>query len=407
MPEAVKISELPVMSTVQAGDILPVVDSQLTQTGRATAAQVAAIGGGPPGDNTVSTAKMQDNAVTAAKCSFTAPDKLFSRTAAGAGSGVEIACTPYARGLLAVSDGAGARGYLDALQTTNNPIFTGQVQVSVGSAEAPSIVPSSDLGTGIFFPQPDALSVANNGVEIFRLSEAGIISIRADGETVLRPSFRCVAWANLNGFSGAGTSTTIGPSAEIVAARYGLVGTIIGGPPSNPEWTNTLTYLESVEQARGLELSLPTGTFTDSKGKGTFPRYNMGSSVRGNFTSVNAGNWHWFWNGSAWQKRFNVYTIPWLGMITLTSSGSGSFLRDSRGIAAVEFVSTGTYRLIFSQPMPDTNYSVVCNCSQNGTSNAGTVSVVQLTTGHCTVTTQQSNTLAAFNPLTVTVAVFR
>lgn len=215
MPEAVKISELPVMSTVQSGDIVPVVDAQLTQTGRATAAQIAAIGGGPPGDNTVSTAKIQAAAVTAAKVGFTAPDKLLSRTAAGAGAAIEIACTPYARGLLELGNAAAARAYLDGLQSSNNPTFTGtvtvngdlsisgnatmtggQVRAIAGTTSAPGYSFAGDTNTGIANTAADTLNFVTGGVERLRIGSTGALSSPITAGGPLYPHFAVRAYAH-------------------------------------------------------------------------------------------------------------------------------------------------------------------------------------------------------------------
>jgi hypothetical protein len=258
MPEAVKISELPVMSTVQAGDIIPVVDAQLTQTGRATAAQIAAIGGGPPGDNTVSTAKIQGGAVTAAKVGFTAPDKLISRTAAGAGAGIEIACTPYARGLLEISNAAAARAYLDGLQSSNNPTFTGtvtvngelsvsgnatmtggQVRAIAGTASAPGYSFASDTNTGIASTAADTLNFVTGGVERLRISSTGAMSSPITAGGALYGEFKIRAWAQYNfpggGIVGSGNISSIAFNSTGIAdinftqqmpdASYGMFAT--------------------------------------------------------------------------------------------------------------------------------------------------------------------------------------
>jgi hypothetical protein len=192
MADPVKISELPAISSVQANDILPVVDAALTQTSKCTAAQIAAIGGGPPGDGTVTTAKIVAGAVTASKTGFTGPDKLVSRILTGAGEGVEIPCTGYARGLLATGDSAGALAYLGGLQSSTNPTFNGTVTVNgtinssgavssaakfiapVGSAATPSFTFDGDADTGLAqLGGANTLSVVTGGAERLRFLSDG------------------------------------------------------------------------------------------------------------------------------------------------------------------------------------------------------------------------------------------
>ena len=129
MPDSVKISELDPRAAVGT-DVLPAVDSAFNSTVRVTASSIAAIGGGPPGDGTVTTAKIVNGAVTAIKTSFLSTDRLLGRAAAGAGNGEEIPCTSYARGLLATADSAAALSYLGGIQSLNNPTFTGTTTVA-------------------------------------------------------------------------------------------------------------------------------------------------------------------------------------------------------------------------------------------------------------------------------------
>lgn len=395
MPETKKISELPSFTIVQSGDILPVVDEFLTQTGKCTAGQIAAIGGGPPGDNTVTTGKLADNSVTAAKCAFTGPDKLFSRTAAGAGSGVEITCTPYARGLLTAADGSAARAYLDALQSTNNPTFTGQVRVARGTASVPSIAPFDETSTGIFFPVGGSLSIAYSQTEVFRLDEDGTILSRYAGESLLRPSYGAAAWATFNGQSLAASTVSISANQREVARRYGLNGTI-------GDNATTRSYMQSVETARGVTLSFPnTPTFTDAYGKGTnIPAYNKGTESRANYTSP-GDNKHWVWNGSNWVETAAT-PLFWIGTINLTFPTSSSSLLSGRGISSIARTGTGTYTVNFTYPMPDENYTVLSSCGANpafvrvGTRTTTSVGLVVL---------RHDN--VALDPDVVSVAIFR
>ena len=364
MPTAVKISELPVLSNVLANDILPIVDSGLTQTHKCTVSQIAAIGGGPPGNNSVNNSHMQDGAVTASKTQFTGPDKLFSRTAAGAGSGVEIACTSYARGLLAAANGPDARAYLNALQSTNSPVFTGQVQVGKGSVAAPSIVPSTALDTGLFFPEEGVVSFASTNAELLRLANDGTLFSPIAGSVTLQPNLGARAWVTFNGLAAAGTAYSITANQVAVARRYGRTGTI-----GDDAAGLTRARLAAIEAARSpaQSLTLPlTPTFADSKGKGTFPALNKGTETRANYTTP-GDNYHWVWNGSAW-AQVSAVGVPWIGTLTVTTNPNSSPIIESVGVSSITRLtgagtSNGQYRIYFETPMPDNKFAVVASAN--------------------------------------------
>jgi hypothetical protein len=55
--------------------------------------------------------------------------------------------------------------------------FSSGIVVSAGSTSAPSISPSGDSNTGIFFPSADTIAFAEGGVEILRVNSSGNIGI--------------------------------------------------------------------------------------------------------------------------------------------------------------------------------------------------------------------------------------
>lgn len=393
MPEAKKISELPVLSSVQPNDILPIVNEALTQTSKCTAGQIAAIGGGPPGINTVAAIHLQDGAVTAPKVGFTGPDKIITRTASGAGGGVEVPCTSYARGLLAAADGPSARTYLNALQSTDNPVFTGQVQVGRGSVVSPAIAPSAAPATGVFFPEEGVVSFATTGFELFRMANDGLLLTPISGIDGLRPNAGARAWVNFNGVAAAGQTFSITANAGAVARRYGRSTHVIGDTPE------TKTYMESVEDARGLNLVLPTSPqFADSKGRGTFPRYNLGSETRYNYTSP-GDNFHWIRSNNAW-SLVNATGRGWIGTIVLNAKTTSNPIRAAVNVSSIERTGIGVYKVSFEEDMHDENYCVVAACANVN------VSVINTTAFSFTLNCFNING-AAVDPTHVYAAVFR
>lgn len=220
MADPVKISELPVASSVAGGDILPVVDSGLTQTRRCTAAQIAQIGGGPPGDGTVTEGKLASGAVTYPKIQNVTGDRVLGRTSGSSGVVQEIPCTTFARTLLAAADGNAARSLINDTPTFTGTVtvngnvnvsgslsaaggITGQVQAGDGTAAAPSYSFSGDTNTGIArLGGGDSLSLVTGGVERLRVGNDGMLASHVSGGTTLLPHFGCRAFAHFHFFGG-------------------------------------------------------------------------------------------------------------------------------------------------------------------------------------------------------------
>lgn len=389
MPEAKKISELPLLSSVQPNDILPIVDEGLTQTSHCKASQIAELGGGPPGDNTVETQHLKDGVVTAAKTYFTGPDKLFSRTATGAGQGAEIACTPYARGLLATADSSGALLYLGGLQSTNDPTFTGQVKLADGTALAPSLTNIGNLDTGLFFPNPNAVAFTTDGYESFRVAEDGSQYSNIPGEAALRPlypQYVARAWLHANP-SQSGTAYTI-INQHTIAQRYrGTWGSLADLPATRDKI---------------IALEAATTGWTAS-----FPADQRGTEGRTNYTTP-GDNFHYYWDTatSTW-KTMAASGQTWIGRVTLTPPADGRQIIGAGNIGSFTYgAAAGVFDVTFQQPMPDANYAVVASASSSAITNGAVIRILSpTTTGFRITAANLSGT--GYSPGWLSVVVFR
>jgi len=68
-------------------------------------------------------------------------------------------------------------GNISNIEVSGVGTFSGGVVISSGSTSAPSISPSGDSNTGIFFPSPDTIAFAEGGVEALRIDSSANIGI--------------------------------------------------------------------------------------------------------------------------------------------------------------------------------------------------------------------------------------
>jgi hypothetical protein len=68
-------------------------------------------------------------------------------------------------------------GFSGNINSSGVSTFSGGVVVAAGSAGAPSISPTGDNNTGIFFPAPDTVAIGEGGVEALRINSSGNLGI--------------------------------------------------------------------------------------------------------------------------------------------------------------------------------------------------------------------------------------
>lgn len=387
MPDAVKISELPARAAVST-DILPAIDVNFGQTVRLTASAIAAIGGGPPGDNTVTTAKLANGSVTYPKIQNVTQDRILGRATASAGVVEEIPCTPFARTVLAAPDSATAVAALGALASTVDPTFTGPVKLPDGTAGAPSLTNTGDLDTGLFFPFDNNIGISTDGYERFRIAEDGSQYSNFPGtaiSTELRAQYPIRAFAVFNGT--AGGSFTIS-SQHTIAQRYvGVWGSLLNDP-------STQSRINTLEQSNSGNTQSITAFSS------------VGTEGRTNYTTP-GDNVHRQWNVSAF-ITVPATTGSWIGSITITSTASVTIL-NSGNISSITRVAAGTYDITFVAAMPDANYVVLA--TQTNTTLGAAASMVPRITSQTTtgfrLTTTRIDTNAAADANQISIAVLR
>ncbi len=66
---------------------------------------------------------------------------------------------------------------LTAADSSGNLSVSGILTVSAGSTSIPSISPSGDSNTGIFFPSADTVCIGEGGSEVIRVNSSGNVGI--------------------------------------------------------------------------------------------------------------------------------------------------------------------------------------------------------------------------------------
>lgn len=382
MPESKKISELPAFSTVQSGDILPVVDSTLTQTGKCTAGQIAAIGGGPPGTDTVSNQHVLDAGLQARKLGFTASDRIaYSTTNTDTIEGAtryrcsETTLTQYARDLLSKADAASAWTHLAA-----NPNYSGPISVPPGTPTNPTYTFRGANNTGIFLSD-DSVCISANGQLLYMFSNnRDMYSLQAGSpEGQLSPAIPFRGYCIFT--PGTGSSTVVLDTAREVGEFLGFSNyRDSNGNVNGPNILNTATVgangLTNGCLAKGVTYISHQSADKDGRSNYSSPQDNSLIILASDGTST----------GNA-TVPYNVQTpatgYTWVGKMTYQTSSTNPVLTVVRNVSSIT-VSANIFTINFVVPMPSVNYGVVGTVKRAGT--VGAIRVTARTTTSCSVT---------------------
>ena len=366
MPSSVKITDLPAISSIQRGDIIPVVDESQTQTNKATLGQIKDM---ECGAGTVVNTSIVDAAVTANKLGFSTNDKLAVATSShpqsgttgvtnstsnadGTFNGREIICTPYIQALMAQQTGPQARAYLDALQSTNNPTFTGQIFAANGSETLPSYTFTNNPNTGMYLSQNNVLGFSSEDIEVVEISPTGFRSrIATSGGTYVGtyPHFGVRAWVSFNATVGA---VRYIQNPHTIASLVGLwPGTIYKSADNITKINEAVTAANSDEFITLTDRGSRVGVFNAQSGYS-----GQRDDGRYNYTSP-GDNFHYNWNGSSWGTLGPSAPSNWIGSLAIETNASLSV--ESGGNVASVTVTGSTYRIHFIESMPDLKYCVV------------------------------------------------
>lgn len=228
--------------------------------------------------------------------SYTAGDLLYA-----SGTTTISTLADVAVGSVLVSGGVGGNPSYSA-----NPTVT-SIIVGAGTVSAPSITPTDDTNTGIFYPAADTVAVTTGGSERVRVASAGQIGIAGanygtagqvltSGGASAAPSW-ATPTIDLTGsiISYASASAPSGylacDGSTYLKSAYTALSTVIGQVPTlQPSYNSNLVVASPVHYVNG---NLISGTKFSSNGGGSWS--NIGTN---NIASANAPSGNWIWTGT-------------------------------------------------------------------------------------------------------------
>jgi hypothetical protein len=161
-----------------------------------------------------------------------------------------------------------ASGFSGNVNATGLSTFSGGVVVAAGTAAAPSISPTGNSNTGIFFPSADTVAIAEGGVEALIIHSSSNIGI---GTT--NPLTKVHIQGTGNGSSGStGLSDSSSASALLLKPIIGSgTALALGTRNTGGHYIQGLYAASSVESVRDVQInpyggSVGIGTFADAFG---------------------------------------------------------------------------------------------------------------------------------------------
>lgn len=399
MPESVKISDLPEVSSVQKEDILPVVDSARTQTSQCTIEQIMNLG---PGLNTISDEHVKNGNIPPGKLGFSARNRIAWSSSSSTDSpaindngvtryqAAETSLTDFGRNLIGAADGTAAR----ALINDSNE-FSDGIYLQPGSGAEPAYSWINDRESGFYSDSPGSVSYSASQLTIWRLTADGIVSrvqwptptisspVDYTADAQLIPGWNVTAYASLvpsaagTLFTFAGHAAAIqrfgGPATQALNWRL-CVGSLAAdssiGQAASPTGTtinqtnDKAVYVLNATTAASSPLYqiLTAQGFTDIKASRHDPYHYSFTGVTTNYHST-ADNQHRGLSTSTQSVSTTVNAPnkendPWVGQISYRSAASNCQLLRHANILGVE-VSANVYKFTFAVPMPDNLYCVL------------------------------------------------
>ena len=247
--------------------------------------------------------------------------------------------------------------------TGSSIINTGVTTVAAGSVSAPSISPTGDSNTGIFFPSADTVAIAEGGVEALRVDSSGNLGIGtiSVGFSQFGSNTGGVAIADI-GATNTGLKISDGAyhnylvqagNSNLYISHYGASGDMIFGVGSSGEERAKITSTGNVEIANGNLVFSTAGKGIDfsatANSSGTMTSELLSDYEEGIWTpiaSASSGTITSYTSSGRYTKVGRTVTLHFIITITNQGTASGAYLNWSGApyVAANTFTAVGTCR---------------------------------------------------------------
>ena len=210
------------------------------------------------------------------------------------------------------------------IHVTGGAIISGVTTVSAGSTAVPSISPSGDSNTGIFFPTPDTVAIGEGGVEVLRINSSGRVGIGSEQPTTTLDVNGRIKTTEASAVSYASTITGITPQAEYVGGNSNQFfvysdQAYVHNTGANADWVNMHSFSPEKDGDVTMRASMritsgsyyfvwrvyeETGNVLFTAAPAGFNAYESPSGQSGNVHNLKM--YQWYVPGLKAGKRYNI-----------------------------------------------------------------------------------------------------